>query len=280
MREIDQSTFAAEVAEAGEALSPARAGVLFAREVDYPDLRPSQVIVQIDDLADQARSAVTGQANAQEAGLALARFLFEAQGFQGNSLDYSDPRNSYLNDVLERRLGIPISLSVLYVEIGRRLGLPVAGVGMPGHFIVSVADDAGGEPLYLDPFNGGRTLTVEDCRKLVQRSTGFAERFDPDWLLPTPPRDIVARMLNNLRGFYLSVEDWPMAVAVLERLQALQPAVSAHWRDLGVLHYRNGQFQKASALLNEYLAREPNAPDVESVRQGRDKLLDELGRLN
>jgi regulator of sirC expression with transglutaminase-like and TPR domain len=120
---------------------------------------------------------------------------------------------------------------------------------------------------------------VDDCRELVRRSTG-QERLDPEWLLPTPPRDIVARMLNNLRGFYLSVEDWALAIAVLERLQALQPGVSTHVRDLGVLHYRNGQFRKASALLNEYLVREPDAPDGDSVRQGRDLLLEELGRLN
>ena len=280
MTEIDATTFVEEVREAGEGLSPVRAGLLIAREVAYPDLRPSDVMVQIEDLADQARETVLRDAGGQARGAALARFLFEAQGFQGNTLDYSDPRNSYLNEVLERRLGIPISLSVLYLEIGRWLRVPAVGVGLPGHFIVSIAEDgAGGNPLYLDPFNGGRILTMDDCRELVRGSTG-QERFDPEYLLPTPPRDIVARMLNNLRGFYLSVEDWALAIAVMERLQALQPGVSTHVRDLGVLHYRSGHFRKASALLNEYLVREPDAPDGDSVRQGRDLLLEELGRLN
>jgi len=281
MTEIDETTFAEEVREAGEGLSPVRAGLLLAREVAYPDLRPSDVVVQIEDLADQARGVVLAETGGRARGEALARFLFETQGFQGNTLDYADPRNSYLNEVLERRLGIPISLSVLYLEIGRRLRLPVAGVGLPGHFIVRAGGDRNGEePLFLDPFNGGRPLTLDDCRDLVRRSTGFNEAFDPDWLRPTPPRDIVARMLNNLRGFYLSVEDWPLAVAILERLHTLEPMVNTHLRDLGVLHYRSGRFRKASELLNEYLVREPNAPDVNSVRQGRDLLLEELGRLN
>jgi regulator of sirC expression with transglutaminase-like and TPR domain len=278
MMDTDHTTFAAEVQTAGDTLSPARAGLLFAREVAYPDLHPSDYVIQIEDLAAQAGPRVAAAEGVHDRALALARYLFDEQGFQGNSLDYGDPRNSYLNEVLERRLGIPISLSVLYVEIGRRLRLPVVGVGLPGHFIVRAGE--AGDPLYLDPFHGGRPLSLDDCRELVAQSTGVTAAFDPDWLLPTPPRDIVARMLNNLRGFYLSVEDWLLAAAVLERLHALQPQVDDHLRDLGVLHYRAGRFRKATELLNEYLVRAPNAPDVDAVRQGRDLLLQELGRLN
>jgi regulator of sirC expression with transglutaminase-like and TPR domain len=277
--EIDQTTFAAEARAAGEGLSPVRAGLLFARECAYPDLRPSDYLIQIEDLAEAARRALAAHRSPHARGSGLAEYLAQAAGFRGNVAEYGDPRNSYLNQVLERRLGLPISLSVIFLEIGRRLRLPVAGIGMPGHFIVQVGGAEG--PLYLDPFNGGRRLTLADCQALVQSSTGRRPvEFDPRWLEPTPPRDIVARMLNNLRGFYVSVEDWPLAVAVLERLRALQPAVAGHLRDLGVVHYRLGRFRQAAALLNEYLAREPNASDVESVRQGRDTLLEELARLN
>lgn len=279
MTEIDQTTFAAEARAAGEGLSPVRAGLLFARECAYPDLRPSDYLIQIEDLAEAARRALAAHRSPHARGSGLAEYLAQAAGFRGNVAEYGDPRNSYLNQVLERRLGLPISLSVIFLEIGRRLRLPVAGIGMPGHFIVQVGGAEG--PLYLDPFNGGRRLTLADCQALVQSSTGRCPvEFDPRWLEPTPPRDIVARMLNNLRGFYVSVEDWPLAVAVLERLRALQPAVASHLRDLGVVHYRLGRFRQAAALLNEYLAREPNASDVESVRQGRDTLLEELARLN
>src|SRR4029077_10697173 len=133
-------------------------------------------------------------------GLALAEFLFQDLGFGGDRLDYYNPRNAYLNEVLDRRLGIPISLAVIYLEIGQRLRLPVAGVGLPGHFIVAVDDPAG--PVYLDPFQGGGGLTVEDCARLVQQASGHTGAFDPRWLTPTAPGEIVARMLNNLRGFY------------------------------------------------------------------------------
>jgi len=278
MEALDQTTFAAEVAAAGADLSPLRAGLLFAREVAYPDLRPSDYVVQMEDLALAAQAAVAGPGTPQARGLALAEFLFQTYGLRGNADDYADPRNSYLNQVMDRRLGLPISLSVIFVEIGRRLGLPVAGVGLPGHFIARVAGDDG--PQYLDPFHGGRPLTVADCRELVRSAAGIQGVFDMAWLAPTPPREIVARMLNNLRAFYISVEAWPPAIALLERLQVLQPEVAGHARDLGVLHYRQGAYRKASRLLNEYLARAPQAADADTVRQGRDLMLEELARLN
>lgn len=278
MVELDQTTFAAEVAAAGADLSPLRAGLLLARECAYPDLRPSDYVIQVEDLALAAQAAVAGYPTPHVRGLALAEFLFQTYGLRGNADDYADPRNSYLNQVLDRRLGIPISLSVIYLEIGRRLGLPVAGVGLPGHFIASVTGVDG--PEYLDPFHGGRRLSVDDCRELVRSAAGLREAFDPAWLAPTPPREIVARMLNNLRAFYISVEDWPLAITLLERLIVLQPEVPGHVRDLGVLHYREGAYRQASRLLSEYLTRVPNAPDAETVRQGRELMLAELARLN
>jgi regulator of sirC expression with transglutaminase-like and TPR domain len=278
MVELDQTTFAQEVVEAGEALSPLRAGLLLARECAYPELRPSDYVIQVEDLALAAQAALAGVAGPQARGVALAEFLFTAYGLRGNAGDYADPRNSFLNQVLDRRLGIPISLSVIYLEVGQRLGLPVAGVGMPGHFIVRAGSDA--DPVYLDPFHGGRVLTPEDCHELVRSAAGQQGPFDPAWLAPTPPRDIVARMLNNLRAFYISVEDWPLAIAVMQRLVALQPEVTGHVRDLGVLHYREGSFRQASRLLNDYLSRAPEASDAETVRRGRDLMLEELARLN
>lgn len=275
--DLDRTSFEAEVRRAGEGVSPARAGLLLAREVAYPDLQPAHYLARLDELAAQARSHLPAQADPLARALALAGWLFGPAGFRGNAADYADPRNSYLNQVLDRRLGIPISLSVLFLEVAGRLGLPAEGVGMPGHFIVSVAgEDAA---VYLDPFHGGQTLTEADCADLVRRSAGH-QVFDRQWLAPTPPRDIVTRMLNNLRQFYISVEDWPLAVKIAERLVVVQPEAAAHVRDLGVLLYRTGAYRRAYAMLNEYLAREPNAPDGEAVREGRDRLLVELGRLN
>jgi regulator of sirC expression with transglutaminase-like and TPR domain len=278
MTEIDSTTFEAEVNRAGDNLSPVRAGLLLARECAYPTLQPSDYLTQLDELAGEARPRLAARATDTARAAALAEYLFQAEGFRGNRADYSDPRNSYLNEMLERRLGLPITLSVIFLEVARQLDLAAAGVGMPGHFIVSVLGEDG--PVYLDPFNTGQELSLAECAALAQRAMGRAAGFDPAWLKPTPQRDIVARMLNNLRSFYVSVEDWPLAIRVLERLRTLQPAVSSHVRDLGVLHYRNGAIRRASELLNEYLVRSPAAADVDAVRQGRDRLWEELARLN
>ena len=279
MTDIDHTTFAREVQRTGGRLSPGRAGLLFAREVAYPDLLPSASLAILDDLAIEAQRAIAPQpADPEARGIALADYLFNQAGYQGNADDYADPRNSYLNQVLSRRLGLPISLSVIFLEVGWRLQLPVAGVGLPGHFIVSVSGSDG--PVYLDPFHGGRQLNQDDCRNLALAALGSQAVFEPSWLAPTAPRDIVARMLNNLRAFYVSVEDWPLAIAVLTCLQALQPDLPDHVRDLGVLHYRNNSFKKASELFNDYLVLRPDAPDADSVRDGRNRLWEELARLN
>ncbi len=299
MKEIDQTTFEAEVQEAGEDLSPACAGLLFAREIAYPRLRPSDYLIRLDELAAAARSFLAHHARPAARGLALADFLFHSGDFRG---DYGaggremggyetggretggretrpyDPRNAYLNEVLDRRRGLPISLSVIYLEVGRRLGLPVEGVGLPGHFIVSVEGEDG--PIYLDPFHSGNRLAEDDCARLVRSTSGYEGAFDRRWLWPTGPRDIVARMLNNLRNFYVLVEDWPLAVKVVERLRELQPHAAAHLRDLGLLHYRAGALRTATQFLEAYLAQQPDASDFDTVRQSRDLLLEHLARLN
>lgn len=278
MTEIETTTFEAEVREAGEQLSPVRAGLLLARECAYPELRPTHYLVQLQVLAAQADRSLRGLNTLAERGEALAAYLFQEAGFRGNAEDYTDPRNSYLNQVLDRRLGLPITLSVVFLELANQLDLPARGIGLPWHFIVSVVGD--GEPLYLDPFHGGRRLTVAECLALMRPTQGPAAGFDPEWLQPTSSRDIVARMLNNLRAFYVSVDDWPMAIRIVEHICQLQPAVSGHLRDLGLLHYRAGQLGRAATLLSEYLWRSPTASDVEAVRKSRDLLRIELARLN
>lgn len=275
MTDLDETTFAEEVQAAGAALSPARANLLFAREIAYPDLRPSVYLQQLEDLAEAA-ARISGGGDGAARARALADFLFRQQGFRGNRAEYNDPRNSFLNELLTRRLGLPISLSVLFLHLGQQLGLPVQGVGMPGHFIVSVTTEAG--PLYLDPFNGGEPLTREQCLELVQQATGYRGPFDVRWLAPTPPRDIVARMLNNLRNFYSQAEDWPRTASVIERLRELQPETPTHARDLGMVLYRLGALRRAAESLTEYLALAPNARDADQVRQSRDLLWDELAR--
>lgn len=277
--EIDATTFAVEVRVAGEGLSPVWANLLFAREILYPDLHPSATLAELNLLAKAATRAIASHITLATRGQALAEYLFDTAGLRGNRDEYGDPRNSYLNDVLRRRLGLPISLAAIYLHVGQQLNLPAAGVGMPGHFIVSVQGDEA-EPVYLDPFNGGKTLTREDCIQLVQQATGHRGVFDRRWLTPTSARAMVARMLGNLRNTYTQLEDWLLLLRVLARLCELQPDEPAHVRDLGTALYRNGALRSAAERLTEYLARAPHAADADQVRRSRDLLVDELAQLN
>ena len=277
MADLTHTTFSAEVQAAGAGLDPVRANLLFAREIAYPDLRPEESWLQLDDLAVAAQRTLRAADPATRA-QALAHFLSERAGFRGDRETYSDPRNSYINDVLERRLGLPISLAVLYVHLARRCGLAAEGVGLPGHFIVGVATGAG--RLLLDPFNGGAVLSEADCQRLVAQTAGHSGPLDPRWLAPTPGREIVARMLNNLRGSYTALEAWPHAIRVVERLRELQPDQPGHLRDLGLLHYKTGAHLQAAEILGHYLTLAPDAADADEIRRSRQLLRDEGARWN
>jgi regulator of sirC expression with transglutaminase-like and TPR domain len=175
----------------------------------------------LDELARRAAPAIEKAATPDGAGRALAAMLFKELGFRGNTEAYYDPRNSFLADVLERHVGIPISLSVLYMEVGRRLGLSVGGVGFPGHFLVRV--DGGAAPLILDPFGGGVALSRADLEALLVRSSGPDARMAEVSLSASSKRAILVRMLNNLAGIYGRDGDTDRSLEVLERVAALDP---------------------------------------------------------
>ena len=175
----------------------AEAALLLAAELDETVDIPS-VISKLDSMANEAGVFLPVRATARESIGGLNRYLFDHFGLVGNQVEYYDPRNSFLNDVLERRMGIPITISVIYLEIGWRLGLPLYGIGMPGHFLIGCRDD--GDAIILDAFNRGRECSVEDCAAMIARIYGGALPFHPDMLKPVTRRDIVIRMLGNLRG--------------------------------------------------------------------------------
>jgi regulator of sirC expression with transglutaminase-like and TPR domain len=176
----------------------------------------------LDALAGRAAAGGVAAAAPDEAGRALAGTLFDELGFRGNTDDYYDPRNSFLAEVLVRKVGIPISLSVLYLEVARRLGIPAAGVAFPGHFLVRV--DHGGEPLILDPFGGGAALDRSALQALLTRASGPDARLDDVSLAPTPKRAILIRMLNNLAAIYGRTGDTLRSLEVLERIAVLDPS--------------------------------------------------------
>jgi regulator of sirC expression with transglutaminase-like and TPR domain len=209
---------------------------------------------------------------------ALAEFLFKKLGFQGNQIDYIDPRNSYLNEVLDRRLGIPISLAVVFIAVAGRLGLEVQGVGLPGHFIVRIQDPQG--ELYLDPFHGGRRLSKEDCAQLVILTTGYSGPFQEEWLAPSSPESILARMLTNLKNVYMKKEAWNHTLAVLERLRLVQPDLPETLRDLGLVYHQQGSLRLAVQYYEQYLNREPEAADAEEIKRNLRAAAQKLAQLN
>jgi len=217
---------------------------------------------EINAMAQDARRFVRGDFDAQVAG--LCRYLFHELGFHGNLQEYYDARNSYLNQVLERRTGIPISLSVVTMAIGNRVGLTVEGVGLPGHFIVKVV--SGEREILLDPFHGGRRLTAAECEILVHQAAGIEFQATSTTLAAVPLAALTQRMLTNLKGIYLKDEDFPRAVRVIQRLQQLDDRDPMQHRDLGVCLLYVHRPGKAIRHLETYLRAVPDAEDAEVVR--------------
>ncbi len=225
----------------------------------YPDLSVDHYLRVLDDLAAPVRARVRDDMPVEGFVEALNGHLFGDVGFFGNTADYYDPRNSYLNEVLDRRLGVPITLSVVYMEVARRAGLEVVGVGLPGHFIVEAR--RGEDAMFMDPFHGGEVLTAEDCERLVADVYGGAVRFQEDQLAPVGTRQILVRILNNLKMIYLAREDAEAAWPVVEKMVHLDPESAVDRRDRGLLAHRRNLFRQARDDLRFYLDRRAHAPD-------------------
>jgi regulator of sirC expression with transglutaminase-like and TPR domain len=235
---------------------------LFLAKDEYPDIDVEAHLAEVAAMAHEARRFVRGDLSARVAG--LCRYLFHEMGFHGNPRDYYDPRNSYLNMVLERRTGIPISLSAVMMAVGCRVGLDVKGVGLPGHFVVKVVE--GSEGILVDPYHGGRLLTRIDCDNIARQVTGQEFRFEAADLEAVPLALIVFRMLNNLKGIYLKARDFGRAIRVMERMRQVRPEDLATRRDLGICMVDSGQHGKAIDHLSAYANAAPDADDAEVVR--------------
>ena len=240
----------------------ALAALLVAVE-EYADLNPRPYLDLLDRLGGALRERIGGERAPARQLAALNELIFGEEGFRGNSASYYDPRNSYLNQVLDRRLGIPITLSLVVIEVGRRAGLPLNGVGFPAHFLVAYE----AEPrLLLDPFNCGRLLSAADCRELLLQAFGSSARLEPRYLLASSPREMLARLIGNLKLAYQRAGDLPRALRASEQLSVVQPS-AAERRDRGLMRFRLADFAGASADLARYLEFEPAAPDAPSIRR-------------
>jgi regulator of sirC expression with transglutaminase-like and TPR domain len=260
---MDPRTRLVALADTADARSLAEGALWIAAE-SYPGLDVPHWLGRLDALGRRAAERVPPDMAVNHAATAISRFLSEEEGFQGNTTDYYDPRNSFLNDVLDRRLGIPISLSVIYMAVASQVGLDAAGVGLPGHFVVRV--ERRGHHRLLDPFHSGRLLDRAACEALVADLRPGAGPLDPRWLAPVSTRQILVRMLNNLKGVYTTLGDWKRALAASERILLLVPDALGELRDRGLLHARLGQTAAEVRDWEAYLQHAPEARDSTVVR--------------
>ncbi len=247
---------------------------------EYPDLDPQGVLAEVDALAERLKRRLSADAAPLQRLRLLNRYFFQELGFSGNVNDYYDPRNSYLNDVLATRRGIPISLALLYVELATQIGLTARGVSFPGHFLVKLRMPRG--EVVIDPFNG-RSLSREELDERLQpyrRQHGLVGDDEVPlglFLQAAPPRDVLARMLRNLKEIHRTAEDWPRLLAVQQRLVVLLPRAWEERRDRGLVLAEIGRYDDAAQDLADYLTRRPRADDAGALR-GRLDELRQLGR--
>jgi regulator of sirC expression with transglutaminase-like and TPR domain len=254
----------------------ARVALLIAHDA-YPQMNPWFYLRRLDRLADQLRTRLRGSLEARTA--ELSSFLFEECGFAGNTEHYYDPRNSYLNKVLDRQIGLPISLSLIAMAVGTRAGLPVVGVALPGHFVAKSIGSNGDQVLF-DPFNGGGFLDVDGCEALVTAITGRPFDVTPQALAATSPGAFILRMLNNLKTAYLADRSHLRAARIARRLVQLLPDDPTQQRDLGLLFVQAGRCGSAIDPLRRYLNAVPEADDFGDVQKILGRALDEVAKWN
>jgi regulator of sirC expression with transglutaminase-like and TPR domain len=238
----------------------ASAALVIAR-LEYPQLDPAPSLRVLDSIGRRAAAALDGT-SARSVRTRIARLnelLFADEGFAGNRAHYDDFRNSLLNVVLDRRLGIPITLALVYIEVARRAGMDVQGVAFPGHFLLSVP--AGGDELILDPFSAGAELDEAGCRSLLARAMGDDATFDTAMLRPCSARQLLLRMLNNLKRTYIELQSFPQAYRVTDLLVYGDPSLISEVRDRGLLAYQLDDYPAALRDLETYLRLAPKPDD-------------------
>ena len=268
--------FASEASRPEGAIDLARAALLVGAEEEPRRSDVERCLALLDEMGEEARARAAASGGSRVE--ALNRYLFGELGFVGNEADYYDPRNSMLHQVLDRRTGIPITLSVVYIEVGRRAGLSVEGLGLPGHFIVR-AREGEGEGVLVDPFNGRQT-DRDECRARLDLIYEGKLSLEDAHLRPVGARSILLRMLGNLKAVYARAQLFRRARAAVERILLLAPHDPEERRDRGVLLAQLGRLPEAIAETQGYLNLAPDAPDADAVREQLNKMRVRLAMLN
>jgi regulator of sirC expression with transglutaminase-like and TPR domain len=263
--------FYQEISQPDEQIDLAKAALYIAQE-EYPDLDPNEYLNALDTMAAEVQERLPAQRYPLRIVQSINQYLYNDLGFTGNTADYYNPHNSFLNQVIDRRSGIPLTLSLVYLEVARRIDFPMVGVGIPGHFLIRPEfEDVG---IFVDAFDGGNVLFPEDCQERLTEIYRQPVELKPEFLAPVTPRQLLLRMLTNLKFIYLHREEWEKALAAVERILLLFPEVPMELRDRGLIYYQLGRWVAASDDFETYLAKVPNAQDAPVIR----RLLNQLGR--
>ena len=256
--------FEQEINHLDQQINLAKAALYIAQE-EEPDIDPDEYINALDTIAADVQESLPLQLYPLRIIQTINHYLYDDLKFSGNTADYYDPRNSFLNHVIDRRTGIPITLSLLYLEIAQRIDFPMIGIGMPGHFLIRPDfEDVG---IYVDAFNQGEILFPEDCKNRLSQIYGQPVELQPAFLAPVSRRQILGRMLSNLKAIYLNQGDRVKALAAIERILLLFPDAAGERRDRGILYYQFGRWQESRQDLEMYLTNIPHAEDAAIIRQ-------------
>jgi regulator of sirC expression with transglutaminase-like and TPR domain len=272
--------FAKIAASADDTINLAEGALVIASE-EYPGLDIGAYLVRLDEMGATLKRRLRADISPADTIVALNRFVFEENGFTGNSADYYDARNSFLNEVLDRKRGIPITLAIVYIEIGRRIGLPLQGISFPGHFLVKCPLREGA--VILDPYARGMSLGLDELRKRVKALGSGTEPPDPviaNMLAAAGNKEILARMLRNLKAIYTHHKDWIKALSAADRIITIMPLCAEEYRDRGTIYVNLECFRAALFDLQAYLQMLPAAKDADTVREQVVELQTAAARLN
>ena len=256
--------FYQEIQQPDEQIDLAKAALHVAQE-EYPNLDLAEYINALDTMAAEVQERLPSEFYPLRIIQSINQYLYDDLGFSDNTDDYYDPRNSFLNEVIDRRRGIPITLSLVYLEVSRRIEFPMTGVGLPGHFLIR--PNLPQMEIFVDAFNRGEVLFAEDCQEKLTQLYGQPVTLRPEFLQSVSNRQFLVRMLTNLKFIYLKDQELEKALAAVERILLLFPGVPEELRDRGLLYYQLGRWEKAGDDFKTYLAKVPGAADTSDIRR-------------
>jgi regulator of sirC expression with transglutaminase-like and TPR domain len=263
--------FYQEIQQSDEKIDLAKAALYIALE-EYPNLDPEEYLNALDTMAWELQERLPDSQYPLRIVQSINQYLYEDLNFSGNKIDYYNPCNSFLNDVIDRRLGIPITLALVYLEVAQRIDFPMVGVGMPGHFLIRA--DIPDIEIFVDAFNGGEIIFAQDCEERLSQLYQQPVTLQPEFLAVVSNRQFLARMLTNLKFIYLKQQELKKTLAAIERILLLFPGLTLELRDRGLIYYQLGYYPQAVDDLQNYLTKVPDAEDASVIR----RLLIELGK--